>query len=133
MGKIVKVTCDGCGHDLTTRSNSVDYRLVLAAESKPGCGAGAYTDMMIYPPVDRTYYFCGLECLDHWRGRSNHRSALWRQQHEKWIDERGTRKGVNGALYTSYPEMPEEMRERLNAEFEAAALVAFPMKNALAG
>ena len=128
MGKIVRVTCDGCGHDLTTRSNSVDYRLVLAAESKPGYGAGAYTDMMIDPPVDRTYYFFDLGCLDHWRGRSNHKAALWRQQQEKWIDKRGTRKGVNGAAYTSYPGMAEKMRERLDAEFETAALAAFPMK-----
>jgi hypothetical protein len=67
MGKIVKVTCDGCGADITTRSNSVDYRLVLKSESKPGYGSGSYTDMLIDPPVDRDYYFCGLRCLDLWR------------------------------------------------------------------
>lgn len=33
-----KITCDGCGADLTTRSNSVDYRLVLYSEEKPGYG-----------------------------------------------------------------------------------------------
>lgn len=33
-----KITCDGCGSDLTTRSNSVDYRLVLYSEEKPGYG-----------------------------------------------------------------------------------------------
>lgn len=129
MGKTVKVTCDGCGGDLTTRSNSVDYRLVLGSESKPGYGASAYTDMMIYPPVDRTYYFCELGCLDQWRARENHKSALWHQENEKWIDERGTRKGINGATYTSYPSRPEELREKLNMQFQADALVAFPMKN----
>lgn len=62
-----KVTCDGCGADLTVRTNSVDYRLVLAAESKPGYGSGVYTDVMIYPPIDRPHHFCRLECLDKWR------------------------------------------------------------------
>ena len=55
MGLLTKVTCDGCGRDLTTRTNSVDYRLVLGSESKPGRGSGVYTDKMIYPPVDRDY------------------------------------------------------------------------------
>jgi hypothetical protein len=64
-----KVTCDGCGHDLSVRTNSVDYRLVLQSESKPGSGDGFYTDMVIYPSVDRAYHFCALECLDRWRDR----------------------------------------------------------------
>jgi hypothetical protein len=71
MVKTVKVTCDGCGADLTTRSNSVDYRLVLFAENKPGNGSGVYTDMGIGPPVDRTYYFCRLDCMDRWRGETH--------------------------------------------------------------
>lgn len=123
--KIVKVTCDGCDKDLTTRSNSVDYRLVLAAESKPGHGEGFYTAMMIYPPVDREYYFCGLQCLDHWRDREHHNNQLWEVWWRKWKEEHGT-KHESGY---SYPSPPEEMRIACEAEFEAAALAAFPMKH----
>lgn len=61
------VLCDGCGRDLTTRTNMIDYRLVLAAEEKPGGGSGIYTAMMICPPIDRPHHFCGLGCLDDWR------------------------------------------------------------------
>ena len=128
MGKTVKVTCDGCGHDLTTRSNSVDYRLLLAAESKPGYGTGFYTDMMIYPPVDRTYYFCGLQCLDHWRNRKHHEIALWKVWWDKWKDVNGTKR-EDGRI-SSYREPPREMMEARKAEFEAAALAAFPMSKA---
>ncbi len=127
MGKTVKITCDGCGADLTTRSNSVDYRLVLASEGKPGYGAGAYTDMMIYPPVARDFYFCGLGCLDHWRSREHHQSAAWKDANETWKEKTG-HKDAKGRI-NSWQSMPDEMREKLNAEFSAAALAAFPLKH----
>jgi hypothetical protein len=60
------IICDGCGHDLTYTENSVDYRLVLASQSMASLG-GVVTDMMIYPPVERSYHFCRLQCLDAWR------------------------------------------------------------------
>lgn len=66
MTRSTEVRCDACGHDLTTRSNSVDYRLVLDYESKPGYGSGVYTDMMIYPPIDREHHFCSMGCLARW-------------------------------------------------------------------
>jgi hypothetical protein len=127
MGKIVKVTCDGCGHDLTTRSNSVDYRLVLCTESKPGYGAGAYTDMVIYPPVDRSYYFCGLGCLDHWRARENHQSGLWKAWSDDWKEKNYTSRRDDGRVL-SYSSAPQELRDARKAEFEAAALAAFPLE-----
>ena len=62
------ITCDGCGRDITYTGNSVDYRLILASESKPRRGDGSViTDMMIYPDLDRPCHFCGLLCLDKWR------------------------------------------------------------------
>lgn len=65
--KTVEIKCDTCESDLTYKSNMVDYRLVLGSEEKPGDGhGGAYTAMMIYPPVDRTHHFCGLVCLAKW-------------------------------------------------------------------
>lgn len=130
MGKTVKITCDGCGRDLTYTGNCVDYRLVLAPENKAIYpGAGAVTDVILSPPVKRPFYFCDLSCLDHWRSRENHKAALHHAALEKWIDERGTREGVNGATYTSFPSRPREQQKQLDAEFTAAALAAFPMKN----
>lgn len=123
--KTEEVTCDGCGADLTTRTNSVDYRLVLASESKPGRGAGFYTDMMKYPPVKRTHHFCTLSCLDHWRDRERHCNDLWRAWMDKWKEEHGTKR-EDGRIQ-SYPGVPEETRKACVAEFEAAALEAFPM------
>lgn len=65
MSEKSKITCDGCGSNLTTTGNSIDYRLVLANESIPLRGNFA-TDMMIYPPVDGTKHFCRLDCLRRW-------------------------------------------------------------------
>jgi hypothetical protein len=126
MGKTVEVTCDGCGHDLTTRSNIVDYRLVLTYESKPGHGPGAYTDMALAPPVDREYYFCDLQCLDHWRDRKHHKSRLWKAWWDKWKEENGT-KDADGRI-RSYPTPPQTMTEAYEIEFKTAALAAFPMR-----
>ena len=126
MGKTVQITCDACGHDLTTTSNTVDYRLVLGVENKPGYGTGAYTDMMISPPIDRTFYFCGIQCLDHWRNRERHEDNLWKAWWDKWKEERGTKR-EDGFIY-SYPSPPREMTAAAGAEFKVAALVAFPMK-----
>lgn len=125
MGKIVNVTCDGCEADLTVKTNSVDYRLVLASENKPGHGAGFYTAMMKYPAVSRAYYFCDLRCLDHWRGREHHKGNLWKMWWADWKEKNGT-KHEDGRIF-SYPEPPREMTEERAAEFEDAALVAFPM------
>lgn len=120
-----KVTCDGCGHDLTTRSNIEDYRLVLASESKPGYGAGAYTCMAIRPPIERTHHFCTLRCLDHWRDRERYRAKLWREWNEKWKDEHGT-KDASGQV-TSWTSPPDDVRAERAAQFEATALEKFPV------
>lgn len=129
--KNVQVTCDGCGADLTTRTNIEDYRLVLTSESKPGYGSGAYTAMGIYPAVDRAHHFCDLACLDHWSGRRLHRSALWREWNERWRQEKGTKRpnmlGSEGFTW-SYPVPPDDVRAARDAEFDAAALAAFPMQ-----
>lgn len=121
-----QITCDGCGHDLTTRSNSVDYRLVLAAESKPGYGSGFYTGMMIYPPVDRAHHFCALSCLDHWRSRENCEADLWRGWWDKWKAEKGN-VSPDGRC-TSYPTPPEDERLAAGETFKSMALAEFPME-----
>lgn len=60
-----KVTCDGCGNDISSTGNSIDYRLLLKAEKLPYRSA-CVTDMMIYPPIERDAHFCGIGCLRVW-------------------------------------------------------------------
>lgn len=126
--KFEKVSCDGCGRDLTTRTNIEDYRLVLASESKPGYGSGAYTCMGIYPAIERAHHFCGLGCLDHWRGREHHRDALRKAKSDAWAEQHGTK--IDGRI-RSYPCPPDDTLKAWSAECEAAALSAFPMKHSV--
>lgn len=57
-----KVTCDGCGHDITHTGNSVDWRISVRNERIPS-RPGAVTDMGIPHPLKQNYDFCGLRCL----------------------------------------------------------------------
>lgn len=125
--RIETVTCDGCGADITTRSNSVDYRLVLGSESKPGHGAGFYTAMMISPAIDRAFHFCDLGCLDHWSGRRRHRDQLSAEWWETWKREHGST-DQSGRCF-SYPSPPNDVIEPARAQFEADALAAFPISH----
>lgn len=65
MTSITTITCDSCNADLTYTSNCMDYRLVLANESKAREGNFA-TLMNLSPPIDRTMHYCGLGCLKRW-------------------------------------------------------------------
>lgn len=121
--RTVEIKCDACARDLTTRSNSVDYRLILQTEDKPGYGAGAYTDMMIYPPVDRPYHFCGLGCLDRWRDHERHYDKKMREFLDAWVAEHGNRT----ERVLSYPCPPKEIESAWMAESRDAALIAFPL------
>lgn len=74
---IPKVTCDGCGADVTATGNSVDYRLTLHAESLPawwqleGEGGGMCTNMMIYPAVKKPLHFCNnIACVQKWLAKT---------------------------------------------------------------
>jgi hypothetical protein len=62
---MTQITCDGCGQDLTTTGNSVDYRLALRNEEIP-IGYDTVTDYHIYPPLEKNAYFCNLNCLRRW-------------------------------------------------------------------
>lgn len=125
MAEEHKITCDGCGRDLTYTGNCVDYRLVLGNETKPPYpDAWSVTAMGIYPPLKRTHHFCDLLCLDQWRERERHEGRLWKQWWDKWRAENGT----VTEQFTSYPEPPEDVRKAAEEEFEREALVAFPME-----
>lgn len=71
-----RITCDGCGTDLTITGNSIAWRLALTPQKIP-CHSGAVTDMWIEPDLDRAHHFCGLRCLFLWvdRYRSDHAKA----------------------------------------------------------
>lgn len=72
--KFAKVTCDGCGADISSTGNSIDYRLLLTAEELPPAGMSV-TDMMIYPPIKQDAHFCGLGCLAVWLTKFNKQMA----------------------------------------------------------
>jgi hypothetical protein len=56
------VSCNGCGKDLSSTSNSEDYRIVLKSECIP-CHGGVVTDMAMYPQIEKPMHFCSIECL----------------------------------------------------------------------
>lgn len=65
MSKSVKITRDACGADLTTSTNSVDWRLALVNEPIPPAG-GNVTAAMKYRVIEGDRYFCGIPCLREW-------------------------------------------------------------------
>jgi hypothetical protein len=81
-----EIKCDQCGEDITYTGNSVDYRLILGFQSKDpwylkeGLRGGAVTDMMISPPLNRAYHFCGTSCLAVWAQKNYPQAA---EQYER--------------------------------------------------
>lgn len=65
MPRTLEIICDGCGQDLTTTGNCVDYRLCLENEGIPSRG-GIVTAMAAYPALERDAYFCDMRCLLKW-------------------------------------------------------------------
>ena len=60
------ILCDSCQKDITYRSNSVEYRLVLKSEQKNLNSDYPVTDMWIEPDIKREHNFCDLSCLGKW-------------------------------------------------------------------
>ena len=74
--KTSPIICDGCGGDITTTGNSIDFRLKLSTYSpmawfvKEGRNNGMMTDALIYPSIDGTKHFCNsLNCVKAWLGK----------------------------------------------------------------
>lgn len=121
--KTVQIKCDACDSDLFDSGPQPKHRLVLVPQPV-GSSSNFRYSVLSYPSIKRSHHFCDLACLDHWRDRERHRDMLWRQWHEKWIEEHGERHG----RLSSYMAAPEEVRSRAAEEFAAAALAAFPME-----
>jgi hypothetical protein len=65
MGEKAKITCDGCGKDITTTTQMPAFRLHLSAECLPNTSRMIYA-VLVYPPIESDCYFCDIECLQHW-------------------------------------------------------------------
>jgi len=61
----IKITCDGCGEDITEAGHRPQYRLILSQEKMPNNTGFEYA-VMVYPPLKRSMHFCGLGCLSKW-------------------------------------------------------------------
>lgn len=103
-----EIKCDECGRDLTYTGNCEDYYLVLSSGSKApwyakdGSRGGFVTAMAIYPPVDRTYHFCGLDCMDSWRDKARAKAAAQKE----WRDKN---KVDHGNGWFTMPDLPPEL------------------------
>jgi hypothetical protein len=69
-----KITCAGCGANLTDSIEYDEFRLLLQSERRPNRGGGGAKLQAAEPPLARAHHFCGLECLDVWRAASK---ASW--------------------------------------------------------
>lgn len=66
MSELNKITCDACQVDLTTSTNSIDYRIVFGNQRIPSKG-GFVTDMMMHPHIEGgTKHFCNMKCFRTW-------------------------------------------------------------------
>ncbi len=59
------VICDNCNRDLTTTTNSVDYRLKLMHENIIP-HSGPVTDVMFCRRFEGDKHFCNVYCLKEW-------------------------------------------------------------------
>lgn len=72
MTQITQVACDECGKDLTYKSNSMEWRIVLGSEDKApwylkeGRDGGMMTAMYEPAPFPRKKHFCDERCLVAW-------------------------------------------------------------------
>lgn len=120
-----KVTCDGCGKDISTRSNIEGWRLVLSVESIPADGAGPYTCKHVPLPIGRTYHFCRLPCLDNWRSHDQAYKRAMNAKWDAWENENGTRDEA-GRIW-SYPSPPTEIQDQWKKESREIATEQFPL------
>jgi hypothetical protein len=129
MGKGLQIICDGCGIGIAYTRNCVGYRLALKVESRAKHPeVRVFTMMGVFPPLERDHHFCNLSCLGHWIDRRRYLDNLWHDWWGQWRELHG-RRDATGKL-GSYPAPDSEVTASKKAEFEAAALRAYPMRKA---
>lgn len=57
------INCDNCSIDLSHDNGADVYMIKLKNQQLAHGGGDMRYDIMIYPPLDRDYHFCGIECL----------------------------------------------------------------------
>jgi hypothetical protein len=65
MGTNTKITCDGCGKDLSDFGAMPDYYLHLSPVRGKNSGGIVYA-VCCYPDIEKSMDFCGLVCLGKW-------------------------------------------------------------------
>ena len=68
MPREEKITCDVCRKDLTYVDFVPRFRLCLTAEDISFVG-NVIAAVLVYPPIEKPMYFCGLKCLWDWSDR----------------------------------------------------------------
>ena len=64
--KNLEFICDNCEKDLTTVNNGYDeYRITLGCQSIHNISNARFA-MVQFPPLDRSYHFCNINCLNKW-------------------------------------------------------------------
>ncbi len=70
MGCETKITCDQCEQDIAETGGMPEFRLKLSCEKLPHTGGMVYA-VMVYPPIEKSLYFCGTACLGEWVGQTH--------------------------------------------------------------
>lgn len=66
MAKETKITCDGCGEDLTSHvTGHTLFRMQLSCEEIRRDSEIRF-DTIPHPPIDEDCYFCSKKCLNKW-------------------------------------------------------------------
>ena len=60
-----EIKCDQCNEDLTCSKGATKYKLTLSCEKCPSDGP-CVSLLLVLPPIERDYHFCGLKCLFLW-------------------------------------------------------------------
>lgn len=61
----IKITCDGCGQDITSTQYAYEFNLSLTATPRIN-DSGFSFDMGLNQSIDEQKDFCGLGCLKKW-------------------------------------------------------------------
>ena len=70
-----RVTCDGCGADLTmTADYCASYRLVLESECIPWRGGVKPKHSWPKPPIEWAHHFCNRGCMGAWLNGAKEKS-----------------------------------------------------------
>lgn len=65
--KTNSVKCDSCGEEQVVETNYPHHwGLQLSTVDFKQNRGGMIFDVMLYPPLEREYHFCGLHCLRAW-------------------------------------------------------------------